>query len=71
MLDSIKAKMENELAKSGVVAEITFARRDMFSVFCEDAAHFVKAKGIFDAAGQYFDSEDCDPEIGFFAYYTF
>lgn len=71
MLNSIKTKMETELAKAGVQAEITFARKDMFSVFCEDAGHFVKAKGIFDAAGRQFDSEDCDPEIGFFAYYKF
>lgn len=71
MLNQIKAKMEAQFAKSGIAAEITFASKTMFSLFCEDAGQFVKAKQILDAANQSYESEDCDPEIGFFAYYNF
>lgn len=71
MLNTIKAKLENLFAREGVVAEVTFINAQSFSVFCEDAAQFVKAKTLLDLAKQQYESEDCDPEIGFFAYYAF
>lgn len=71
MLNTIKEKMEKAFKKEGVAAEVTFISAAMFSIFCEDAAQFVKAKQILDASKQKYDSEDCDPEIGFFAYYAF
>ena len=71
MLDAIKTQMEAAFAREGVTAEVTFASRSMFSVFCECAAHYAKAKQILAQARQNLDSEDCDPEIGFFAYYSF
>jgi len=70
MLNTIKAKIEAQLAREGVAAEITFCRKDMLSAFCEDAVQFCKAKGILSQAAEY-DSEDCDPKIGFFAYFAF
>ncbi|QSL63963.1 hypothetical protein G0D86_29695 (plasmid) [Burkholderia multivorans] len=70
MLNAIKAKMEAALANDGIAAEVTFCRKNMLSVFCEDAAQFCKAKGILSQAAKY-EGEDCDPEIGFVAYFTF
>lgn len=71
MLDSIKFKMEATFANEGIIAEVTFARSDMFSIFCEDATNYAKAKELMAKANQVFDGESCDDEIGFVAYYTF
>lgn len=70
MLNRIKAKMEQALKAEGIAAEVTFCRENMLSIFCECPAQFCKAKQIMSGAAEY-DSEDCDPEIGFFAYFTF
>lgn len=70
-LNQVKTQMEQQFAREGVAAEVTFISSTMFSVLCEDGAQFVKAKQILDAARQQYDSEDCDDEIGFCAYYRF
>ena len=70
-LNQIKAKMEQQFSREGVTAEVTFISSTMFSVLCDDGAEFVKAKQILDAAGQDYDSEDCDEECGFCAHYRF
>ena len=71
MLDTIKKQMQAAFAKEGIAAEVTFIGSTMFSVFCECAAQYEKAKQIMSQAKQVFDSEDYDPEIGHFAYYSF
>lgn len=72
LLNQIKAKFEAQLQRQGVTAELTFINGSAFSLFCEDAAQFVKAKQILDGVNNAtYESEDCDPEIGFFAYYSF
>ena len=71
MLNAIKAKMEAQFKVEGIIAEVTFISAKMFSILCDDAAQFVKAKQIMDAAGQNYDSEECDEECGFCAYYVF
>lgn len=70
-LNQIKAKMEQQFCREGVVAEVTFISSRMFSVLCDDGAQFVKAKQLMDAASQQYDSEECDDECGFCAYYRF
>lgn len=70
-LTAIKTKLEALFSKEGVAAEVTFINASQFSVFCEDAAQFVAAKNLLDLANQNYDSEACDAEIGFFAYYSF
>jgi hypothetical protein len=70
-LDQIKARMEAEFARQGVTAEVTFISSKMFSILCDDAAQFAKAKAMMKAANQWLDSEECDDEIGHCAYYNF
>ena len=70
MIKTIANKMEQALKCNGITAEITFCRGNMFSVFCENAADFLKAKNILSMSAK-FDSEDCDPEVGFFGYFAF
>lgn len=72
MLNNIKAQFEAQLARAGVTAEVTFINDSSFSLFCEDASQFVKAKRIMSQVpNAKFDSEDCDDEIGHFAYFSF
>jgi hypothetical protein len=71
-LKQIQTQMQAALKKSGVTAEITFCREDMFSVLVDDAEQFAKAKRIIALMeSATFDSEDMDPECGNIAYYTF
>lgn len=70
-LNTIKAKMERQFSTEGIAAEVTFINDKMFSVLCDDGAQFVRMKQIMAAANQAFDSEDCDPECGYCAYYNF
>ena len=70
VLKQIKTSMQDEFKKNDIIAEVTFASATLFSIFCEDAADFTKAKALMAAANQDFNSEDSDPEIGFFAYYN-
>ena len=71
VLNQVKAKLEQQFAREGVAAEVTFISARMFSVFCDEAGQFVKAKQLMAAANQAYDSENCDDELGFCAYYNF
>lgn len=70
MIKQIASKIEQTLKSEKINAEVTFCRANMFSVFCEDAAQFCKAKQILSKSAN-FDSEEHDSELGFFAYFAF
>jgi hypothetical protein len=72
MLDDVKKLMEAKLDKDGIAAEITFCRKDMFSVLVEDGGQFDRLKVLFgNMPSAFYDSEDRDPEIGNIAFYRF
>ncbi|QRE00465.1 hypothetical protein [Burkholderia phage BCSR52] len=69
---TIKQVFERKMAGLGIEAEITFISQGMLSIFVECERSYQLAKKLLSTVSNIaLHSEDCDEEIGYFAYYTF